>query len=237
MPKKIIIISILLFFFVASAANAQNKTATRSARPQSVPNRLLEEKAERAELKLLIQEKQQEKRLEIQTKRQEFQAKLQEIKDERKQTIVENTDERLAEINLKATNRLSSAIEKLETLLDKFAERVDEAKTEGKDTSEAETAILEAESAIEEAKIAVAEQAAREYVAEIETEETLGSTVGQTVSSLRQDIKTTFESVKNAKRKVMDVARAVAHLRSREKVATPSAALEAAVTVTPGSEL
>jgi vacuolar-type H+-ATPase subunit I/STV1 len=219
---------LFLFLFVTPLASAQTSSTTGSAKLQPLETRVMERKQNREDLQKLIREKKESMRTLSEERREAFKAKLESLKDVRKKIAVERLDLRLSTINQNATQRLSLAIEKLEKLLDKFSQRVDTAKTEGKDTAEADSAVLAAELAIDEAKIAVASQSAREYPAEIIDEATLKNTVGKEVSDLRNDLKLVHDVVKNAKQKVMDVARAVAKLRSMEKITTPS------VTITPG---
>jgi DNA repair exonuclease SbcCD ATPase subunit len=226
MSKKLslLIILLLLVLFVPQAG-AQNRS-TGSARLESVNERLMEHKQSREDLQELIRQKKAALRTQTQNKRAEFETNLQTIKDQRKRQLTERIDERLILINQKGTTRLESAIEKLEELLDKFSERVSLAQAEGKDTTEANNAILAAEEAIADAKQAVAGQAGKVYVAQISDEEVLKNSIGDTVLALRQDLKATFDAVKVAKQKVMDVARSVAKLRSNANTASPSASIE-----------
>ena len=190
MRNKTIIVSIIFFAFAffVPVANAITQTASDSSRPK---------------LKMKLQEK-----------RAEFKEKLEQLKDTRKKQIAKRADEKLAKVNQNSTERMNSAIEKLETLLEKFATRAAAQKTEGKDTAEVDAAIVAAKDAIADAKEAVVTQAAKVYTADLSDEGTLKNTFGQAMSDLRKDLKATHDVVKLAKEKVMDVARALAKLRA-----------------------
>ena len=224
MLKNAILISILVTILLVPSVNAQSNSSTDSANTNK-STLLMERKENLQELELLIKKRQDAKRLEIQIKRNEFKANIAKLRDERKAKIVVNIDNRLTTLNQKAIDKLTKGIERLQTLLDKFSSRIETAKTEGIDTSEADAAIIIADKAIEDAKLAVADQAANVYVAEIVDENTLKESVGDVMSKLRADLKATFDIVKIAKVKVMDVARASAKIRKENetKNATQSA--------------
>lgn len=237
MSKKTLLIFALLFVVVVPIASAETNSTSDSARPHPLKELRLENHEIAMENRVGFQELLQEKRLAMrsanQTEREEFKAKLAELKDQRKKTIVERIDLKLSTINQNGTQHLSMAIERLEKLLDKFKARAQKARTEGKNTTEVDAAITAAETAINSAKEAVATQAAKQYTAQITDETTLKDTVGKAVSSLRHDLHATFDVVKNAKQKVMDVARALAKLHSIDTTATPSATVAPGITVEP----
>jgi hypothetical protein len=225
MSKIIILTAIFISVSFAPIASAQKLTSTDSAKPNRVSDSKLERKTEYQDIRMMIKDRQDKKKIEIQSKRDEYKNQLQELNDQKKAKIAESIDTRLALLNQKATNKLTSGIEKIQVLLDKFSSRVEKAKSEGMDTTSASKAITEAELAIENAKVAIAEQAAKAYVANVDNEETLKNSIGLVVSSLRQDLKSTFEIVKIAKSKVMDVASEVSKLRYQDSTneATESA--------------
>lgn len=231
--KSIFLFILLIFTVLAPLASAQTNSTTDSARLESIKERLMVRKIAREDLQRLMLMKKDARSSEIQAKRDEFKTKLAELGDQRKKLTVERIDTRLSTINENGVQRFSLAIEKLEKLLDKFSQRVQVAKNEGKNTTEAEGAVTTAELAINDAKEAVATQSAKDYTVEIVDETTLKNTVGQQVSSLEHDLKAVFATVKTAKQKVMDVARAVAKLRSTEKISTPSATVLPSVTIAP----
>ncbi len=219
MVKKSSIVSIALFVVFTPFAYAETNSTSDSAKPQQIKELLMQKKevaSQRKENKenliSLTLEKKEEMRAEFLAKREEFQTKLQSLRDQRKKLIVERIDKRLATINQNWAQRMTASITKLEALLEKFSARVDTLKTEGEDTTEAETKIAEAESAIQAAKDAVETQEAKEYVADLTDEAKLRSTVGESMSGLRKDLKAAHDVVKVAKQKVMDVARALAKI-------------------------
>ncbi len=236
MNKKILLLSALLFVFFTPVTSAHDEPTSSSAKPHDIKQpvmRVMEQKEnfkiKKEESKEKYQEKIDAMRLEFKAKREEFKAKLAELKDTRKKNIVEHVDLKLSNINKNSTARMSQSLSKLDTLLEKFSSRAAILKTEGKDTTEVDAAIVTAKAAIKTATEAVAIQAAREYAAEIKDEQTLKNTVGEAVKSLRQDLKATQDQVKIAKEKVMDVARALAKLHSPKTTSTPSAAVESGI--------
>lgn len=202
MNNKTIIFSLLLLTlaFFTPIAKAEDPTATNSPKPKFF-ERMEEKKASREAFLQAIKDK-----------KEEFKTKLSLIKDERKQKLAEKANEKFASVNKAATDRMNLSIEKLEKLLDKFASRAAVLKSEGKDTSEVDSAVDSAEEAIADAKVAVASQAAIVYTAEITDETGLKNAFGKTMVQLREDLKATHDVVKDAKQKVIDVARALSKL-------------------------
>jgi len=164
---------------------------------------LLREK--RAEMRRLIEEK----RAEFKQKREEmadrFKREVEKIKDERKKEIVERINERLNELNERLTERFNEILDRLETVLTNITTRADSAEIRGVDVSAVRAAIAAAQSVIDEARVSVADQSAKVYDFEIGSEETLRSDVAaarraahEDLSSVRQQIKSSFEAVRKA---------------------------------------
>ncbi|MBU0619147.1 hypothetical protein KKD62_02835, partial [Patescibacteria group bacterium] len=136
-------------------------------------------------------------------KREEFRARLANIQDQRKQTILARIDSNLARLNQHLTDRMKHQLEILTKILDKLSGRLEQAKTEGYDTSEAEAAITAAKEAINKAETAVAEQAAKEYVIEFEDDSGLRIGASEAKQSLRNDLKAVHQLVKTARQAVV----------------------------------
>lgn len=141
--------------------------------------------------------------------RAEFKEKLSELKDARKKEIVEKLDARFATVNKKATGRFLETLDKLSDILKGVQKKATEAKTAGKDTTEAQTSITAAQSAIDAAKTAVTTQSAKTYTITISTEDKLRMDVGTTASSLHADLRSVHKLVSDAKQAVVKAARLV----------------------------
>lgn len=136
----------------------------------------------------------------MQTAREDFKTKLRAIKDTNKQATVEKIDARLAEINTTRTEKMSSALARLSTLLEKVAEK----------TSTSDSALLTAARAsLTTSKEAVAAQATKEYVIDISTT-SLRQSVMTTISDLKTDLRTTNQTVIDARTAVVAALRAMA---------------------------
>jgi hypothetical protein len=228
MIARSLLFLIAIFALTGTIVSAETTSSTESAKNRTKPERsktLEDRKSSLAQrisitternqdIRKLIQSRKEELSLEMKKNRDEFKAKIAGLKDERKKLIAENIDQKFNVINLASTNRMTNGIVRLEKLLDKFSSRSARVKSMGNDTTTVDTAIASAESAIADAKIAVTEQAAKEYTVDINDETTLKSDFGKTMKTLRVDLKTTHAVLKLAKQKVIDVARALAHLRT-----------------------
>ena len=244
MKKYSIVLALTLFIAIIPKTSAEFNTSTDSAKPtltreeylekqQQIKNEfMMTQKNTWEDYRTLMEQKKAAMQASISAERERFKEKLEELKDQRKKSIVEKVDFKLSPINKNGTDRLGAAIDRLEKLLDKFKSRAAKAKAAGKDTTEVDAAITAADLAIANAKDVVATQSAKSYTAKITDEKSLKLTVGAAVSSLNHDLHAAFESVKLAKEKVMDVARALAKLHLEEKEATPSATIKPTI-VTP----
>lgn len=207
---------------MGSSVFAQTPTISAPAKPrggnidlkQKMIQRIAVKHGENQELNEIIKAKRADLAAEIKANREEFRLKLQALKDMRKKNIAERADQKLQKANQKSTNHFTQAIEKLEKLLQKFSDRAEKLKQEGQNTSEVDAAIAAAESAIAQAKEAVTTQGAKEYTADITDADSLKREFGEEMSTLRNDLKLTHDTVKLAKQKVIDVARALAKLES-----------------------
>ncbi len=211
-----------------SAQEAQSPEATTEVKTMELRNDRVEmrqqvgedaqqRKAEALEKRKEIQEQVQKRMEEAKElhaeRREEFRMKLQEISDERKQEIVERIDERLAEMNERITGRLAEHLDRIMSIIDRIEAKG--ADMEG-DTQQLDDAIDAARAAVEASQKAVEEQAGQEYVIELNEESTLGSDVRNVVLQFRNDIKATTETVKTARQKTVDAARALAKVPKPE---------------------
>lgn len=165
------------------------------------------------ELRNKIQVQKQEYRTEVEGNKEEFKAKVEAFKSERKKLAAQRVDERLEKINDRRTEQLTKSLERLSELLDKYSSRTAALKTENVNTSSIETAIDKAQTAISDASDKIAEQAAREYTAQITDEETAGKIISETSKKLREDLKAVTEIVKEARESVREVAKTYAGVR------------------------
>ena len=169
----------------------------------------------RIELRATIVQTNQETRItnreERKENREEFKAKLAELKDENKKEVVERIDTRLTTLNTNMTDHFNKVLARLTEILNKIETRTNTAKTNGKDTSAVEAAIVSARTAISTAQAAVTTQKGKTYVITINTESTLRSDVSTVVQSLRTDLKALKEVVQSARKAVISAAVAFGH--------------------------
>lgn len=219
MPKKFVLVLLLLVIAITpSTAFSQSDDSVNALEKDSANSRQEAVRAQRAQFKALIDEKREQHKSQIQARKQEFRSKIQEIRDQAKQDRILRIDTALEALNKKAITRLTNGINKLETILGRLVEKAETIKEEGQDTTDLESAITDAQIAIAEAKTAITEQAERQYIIELNDEETHKASVGEVVSTLRADIKETFDVAKIAKEKVQDVARQIAILKQSKNI-------------------
>lgn len=225
MQIKYLSIILLAVAFVIVPSSVYAETATNAA------ERL---KETQKEIKELQQEKKQalkDERIEMmQIKKQtraEFQAKLKLLKDEKKKLVVERIDTQIQAINTKRTKAMLETVEKLQTINTNLQQKVSKAKAAGQDTATAEAAINAANTAILKARTDVTGQSIKQYVVQITDETALKQTVGETISTLQQDLKTVHAVVVAAKQSVMTAAKEVATLQPvSDSSATGSAVIQ-----------
>lgn len=150
------------------------------------------------------QKKQEGEREQMKAKREEFTKRLTAIRDEKKKAVVERIDTKIATINKNRTDKMAKHLEKMSSILSRLQERLNAAKSLGKDTAAFETALIDASSAIVTSQTAVVQQAAKQYTASITDETTLRTTVGSVVSQLQSDLQTTMQTVVDAKQKLQN---------------------------------
>ena len=129
-------------------------------------------------------------------KRDQFQTSLSEIKDERKRLIVQNVALRFTNVKDKWVRNWEKTLGRLTTILEKVETEYGE--------SDATTA---AAAAISDAQTLVDALEAKTYDLEFSEESTIKTDMQSLVSEFKSDLKTTKESVKNAKEKVQEAFR------------------------------
>lgn len=239
--RKISYLFILLSFVVlVSGAYAQDTTGDTNTgdkdiildkRPgvmrtsaQERKETIAENQEKRRDLQAELKEKRAAAKEEFAQRRADFKEKVSEIKDKRKQSLVTRIDSKLASVNKNMTDQLVKSIDRMSAVLEKIEARAAGIREEGVDTSTFDLTIEKANNAVANAQTSVSSQAGKEYVAEIEDEDSLKSTVGDAFSSLRADLKATHEVVKTAKEAVIAAAKELKVLiQSQQKNASSSA--------------
>lgn len=178
---------------------------------------------DRADFKTQQTEIKQQTKDQLQQARAEFQQKLSQIKDQRKQQITSQIDQKIQQVNQLRTTQMQQALTELSSIVDKLASK--EATLQGGDTASVSALIASARSSIATAQQAVASQAAKSYVIQIASESALKSNVGTTLRSFTSDMKQTFKTVQEARKSVVEAARALARIKH-----------EAVISSTPASE-
>lgn len=214
MKKNFLVVVIILLLVTAKQVSAET-------RPLKT-NELMYQTPTTASGRL--QELKQENKRDIKELRAEYQANLQAIKDARKKAVVTRLNTNIALANQQATTTMAKGLEKIASLLARMSTQIQMLKAEGKDVTSASSAVTTAQAAIATAKAAITTQAANTYVLDISDEATLKTTVGGTVSQLRKDLQTTYQTVKAARDAVVQVARALALItKTTENSASSSA--------------
>jgi len=133
---------------------------------------------------------------EIEARKQQFEEKVIQMTEERHQQAAIQISERVNRVNQNMTNAYLNYLNAIEMVLDKIETR---AQIVGDATGSDMTAFLEeiasANINIEQAREAVIAQKSKEYVAEIESETTLGADISAIMQELRSDHSSLRESV------------------------------------------
>lgn len=174
----------------------------------------------RGEFRDMLEEQRKKTKQKIEEKRTMLKEKLQTIKEENKKRIIENIDKRMDALNEQRTEQFASALDQMEAVLGKIAERADRAEAQGRDVAAARTAIIGAKDAIASARSAVVAQAGKTYVITITTDAKLKDDVIRAREAMKKDITTAFTAVKDARDAVHDAAVALAQTAQGEKEKT-----------------
>ncbi len=217
--------SFLLFSFLLAAVvvvKAEDVSTDREIsldRSQNVKVAAQERKEER-------QEKRASTAGELKARREAFKEKLKTIKDQRKQKLVERIDAKLVDINKRRTAHMVKILDKLASIAARLEAKISTAEAAGKDVTAARAAIEKANDAITTAQSTVSSQAGKEYVITIGQESGLKGTVGETMSQLQADLRTTHKVIIDAKQAVMNAAREVKKLQGDKSQPTGTSSAE-----------
>ncbi len=211
-----IFLTFLLFLVPTVRAEAQNtdqetRKAEMMLKVQEKQTALRERIASKqADLMEKLDMKRKEASESFKLKHDAFKLRIEAIRDEKKKMLTERISSRSAQINIRRTNHWTEVLNKLSGILQRLEDKVNAAKTAGKDTGSAEAAIASAEAKIAEAQEAVLAQAGNVYTASITSDATLNSTVGTMVKQLQSDLQSVHKLVIEAKQAVMNVVREMA---------------------------
>lgn len=136
--------------------------------------------------------------------RDQFKTKLAQIKDTRKQTLVSRIDSRIAEINIRRTKEMTMSLTKLSAILDRVV-----AKSATITPADSEDHLSTARAKIATAQAAVTTQQAKQYVISLTTDDALGTVVAATMKTFSTDLKTTHQTVVDAKQAVIEAIKAL----------------------------
>lgn len=209
---KIIFSIIVTFFFLISSlglAKAQILPTTSSLQDRGKPVQAIKQQ---------IQKEREQTQSLIKQQREEFKERLKLIKDTTKQATLTKIDEKIALINTRRTNSMNAHLTKLTTILDKIASKAALIKQQGYDTTIADKAIATAYAQLLSAKASVSAQSEKEYVIQIQDETNLKNTVGQTIKTLTEDLRETYQIIIQARKSVIEAAREVAKLKNKSMI-------------------
>ncbi|MEK7526705.1 MAG: hypothetical protein AAB546_04475 [Patescibacteria group bacterium] len=164
-----------------------------------------------------LQEKTKESTTEGKVKEKEFKTKVAQIEDTKKQQIVLKIDANIVKLNQKWLAQWEKTLERLSQLLTKIEARGQTLSSQGKDTTDLQTAIESAKQAIEDAEVKLAEQAVKTYIVEITEEKNLGLNVKTTINTFHNDIRNTKESIQIAKKAVTKALASLKEISAKEE--------------------
>lgn len=125
---------------------------------------------------------------EIEAKKQQFEEKVMQMTEERYKQAATNISERVNTVNQNMTNSYFNYLDAIEMVLDKIEARAQiVGDATGSDMSAFLEEIASANIYIEQAREAVIAQKSKEYVAEIDSETTLGDDMSAVMQELRSD--------------------------------------------------
>lgn len=127
--------------------------------------------------------------------RSDFKQKLSAIKDQRKQAIMTKLDNRINTINKNRTDKMSKRLERLDSILGKISTDEATLKLQGTNTTLLHNDIVLAQTALTSAKQAVTDQAAKDYVMDVTTDDALKTSASTTIQQYIADMKVVYQKV------------------------------------------
>lgn len=246
MARKQIAIFTILFFVLTLLSSAQAQTTTATPEPtirkNIVKDRIKEQMEEKKkemqenlmkkkeEFRMVLQERMKVASESFAQRKEELRLRLQTIKDEKKKVLVTRINEKINKINKRRTDHMLKVLERLGRILDRLRQKVDIAKTNGKDVASVELAIDKAQTAVENARNAVGEQAPKAYQIDVTSEAVLRSSVGKVISGLQGDLRRVHALVIEAKQAVAKAVQLAARMGFNKKITiTPTVTVTATV--------
>lgn len=218
---------------VQPSSEGQRRAAQTEARQEisAVKNTLHEEAQRRQEeFRAMMDAQRGVLKDTIKAKREELRQRLTAISDEQKRKRVETIDARMDALNERMTEHFSLALEQLENILEKIAERAGEVAEKGDTGAAVSVAMTSAKTSLAISRTATVLQAGKTYTVMISAEDALRTDVGIARQALHDDLVMVRETVKNARDAVHDAAIALAQdVNTKEgTTATSSPALQTA---------
>lgn len=199
------ILTVILLLTSVSFAGAQDATSSTN-RKERVATREAKIKERTEERKV----RQEEKKQRIASKTAELKVRFTEFKDKRKAALAEKINNSLNTVNDRQTAAMQKHLEKMEELLTKLEERVNNKAAEGKDISSASAAIARSAASIASAKSAVSAQADKDYAIAVSTESAVRIDAKEARDQLHTDLKAVRELVVEAKQSLANAIRVAA---------------------------
>ncbi|MBI4973603.1 hypothetical protein HZC27_03270 [Candidatus Roizmanbacteria bacterium] len=143
-----------------------------------------------------------------------FKSRVETIRDAKKKQTVLTISSKIASINKNVTDKMSTALDRLDTILKNLINQTATLKSENKDTLSIETDTVDAQVALTEAQTEVLAQASKEYVLQISSNEaTLKESISPMISGLNKEINLVHQSVIKAKDSVIKIYREISELK------------------------
>ncbi len=159
----------------------------------------------------------------IEQKKADLKIEIAKIKDENKKVAVENITTSIQKVNENAVNRFTETITKMENTLISIESRTDKAAAENINVSTIRPLITQAETSISAARAAIAVQAGKVYTIQVTDQTNLKTTLGATRDQMKNDIKTTNESIKKSYDSLKNIINALKKIQKINEAGTQTA--------------
>ena len=207
MLRKAVFLLLLFVVFQSRPVSAQDTTASESAVSQGSETAREQFLKRREDARANGSQIQSEVQAEIDAQRQVFRQRILQIQDEAKQKAIERIDNKIQVTNQSITDRFADILENLESINTRIESKSQELQAAGKDTQSLDQAIDKSTEAITTAKAAVKTQASKDYIIDIQSDDTLKASATQTVSSFRTDINELRTQITEARSDVISAAK------------------------------
>lgn len=147
--------------------------------------------------------------------RLQFTQRLSQLSNPTQKLNIEQINNKLSDATTKNVDKMSTALGRFSTILDSLTQRVEQAKSQGQDTTQIETGITSARDLITQMQQQVVNLAGKQYVIPINSDGTLRTDAATTIQQFQNDFLPANQSMTGIRTSIEDIIRQVPDLQGQ----------------------